>query len=171
MHYVLLGTEKCGRKLTCMASFLVLPYKEGSMATTKQCKTVNLTPKRVEKIAEKKRKKSKSPVVVICIIIAIIAFYFSDFWPWPSASRINDRLEKVIDACENNNKSRACKEIQKKYNMTFKYCKNLYDDVMSGKIYAVAWEGSSSEPPKNKTYFDGKWTNGVSSYYGCGDSY
>ena len=111
--------------------------------------------------------KKKSFFVIPVILVIGIIWYNSDFWPWPSKDRINKRLDAVIEACNDNEYSSKCKELQSRYNMTFRYCQRWMDytsgkyDIFSVPYYAVAWEGKSNEPPKDMTYVT------MSSYSGC----
>ncbi len=134
------------------------------------------------------RTKSRSPVnkgksktaiiVIVAIIVAIGAFigwYNSDDWPWPSDTQIRERLNKVIDTCTDNEDSYACKNLQKKFNMTFKYCHSLGSLGQTDSYglptfpwYAVAWEGTSSEPPSTTMKLgNGNTSTLPSTYYGC----
>ena len=126
--------------------------------------------------------KHKALVVFFIVVAAFIAWFHSDYWPWSSKGRINDRLDKVIEICTDNENSTDCKNIQKKYGMTFRYCRSIADmgktqtAYLNGQSfqmpvfswYAVAWEGNSSEPPKNETKLpDGTTLPSINSYYGC----
>lgn len=121
-------------------------------------------------------------LVVAMMVIIFVAWFNSDFWPWPSGDRINARLNKVIDICMDNESSTECKDIQKRYGMTFRYCRSFADTKtkdyygQDGAIhslpyyptYGVAWEGSSSTPPENKIiYGNGESTTLPSKYFGC----
>lgn len=136
------------------------------------------TPKNVRSNTMQKHPKNTRLYIgigIIVVALGITAWYFSDYWPWLSKERINERLEEVIDTCMNNERSLACKKIKERYNMSFKYCKSKTDgfdvSLYSTKpIYGVAWEGKSETPPESKIYFNGKWTtNWLSGYYGCTD--
>ena len=146
--------------------------------------TVNHNP---VKATGPKRSNHKAFIILVLIFIAGIAWYNSDYWPWPSSERINERLNKVIDICNGNETSTACKDIQKRYNMTFMYCKSSADlfgsnkkyqtyygpngmtiDIPQYDWYAVAWEGTSSTPPENKIRLsNGETLSGFNNYYGC----
>ena len=145
-------------------------------------KTVNQIKSRPVKVKGSWFSKHKVFVVISVLIIAFIAWFNSDFWPWPSKDRIRERLDKVIDNCTDNENSSDCKNIQKKYGITFRYCHSIADmnktqvvylngqsfQMPSFSWYAVAWEGNSSEPPKNETRLpNGTTLPGISTYYGC----
>lgn len=88
--------------------------------------------------------KRKTAIVVGCIVgivIGFIAFRTSYLWPWPSQSEIDQRLLDVVDSCIYNENSRACKNLQNRYNMSFEYCYALSDIPEIGidtPIYGVA---------------------------------
>ena len=127
--------------------------------------------------------KHKALVVFFIVVAAFIAWFNSDYWPWPSKDRIRERLDKVIDICTDNENSSDCKNIQKRYGMTFRYCHSIGDYNKTTTAYgsdgrtfqlpyfpwhAVAWEGNSSEPPKNETKLpDGTTLPSINPYYGC----
>lgn len=125
--------------------------------------------------------KHKTLVVVSLLIVTLIAWVNSDYWPWPSSNRINERFEKVIDTCVDNEGSSDCKKIQKRYGMTFRYCHSLSDMnktktvYFNGKAfempyfpwYSVAWEGTSSQPPDKQISVGGSVMTLPSTYYGC----
>ena len=116
--------------------------------------------------------KHKALIIISIVIVAFIAWFNSDYWPWPSRDRINERLDKVLSICTDNEYSSECKNIQKRYNMTFKYCRSMGDlskkSIFEMDWYAVAWEGTSSEPPKNEIKLpNGTTMPGLSTYYGC----
>ncbi len=70
----------------------------------------------------------KNKGFIICIVGLILAFVWfsqSDYWPFPSQEKINERFSKIIDACMYNEQSGTCKNLQKKYKMTFEYCHYL----------------------------------------------
>ena len=133
------------------------------------------------KTSRSKHSNHKALIILALIIIAGIAWYNSDYWPWPSKDRINERLDKVIDTCNGNETSKACKDIQKRYNMTFMYCHSLADSGKTNTFYlngqsfeiptfpwhAVAWEGTSSKPPEYKMTIGDNVTTMPSIYYGC----
>ena len=126
--------------------------------------------------------KHKALIIISIVIVAFIAWFNSDFWPWPSKDRIRERLDKVIDVCTDNEDSSECKNIQKRYGTTFRYCHSIADmnktqtvylngksyEMPSFSWYAVAWEGNSSEPPKNEIKLpNGTTMPGLNAYYGC----
>jgi hypothetical protein len=88
--------------------------------------------------------RHKALIIIAAIVVAFIAWFNSDYWPWPSRDRINERLDKVLSICTNNEYSSECKNIQKRYNMTFKYCRSMGDlskkSIFEMDLYAVAWE-------------------------------
>ncbi|MBQ3280152.1 hypothetical protein IJG92_00610 [Candidatus Saccharibacteria bacterium] len=72
----------------------------------------------------------KLAIFLFCVLVSIVGFMFfrtSDYWPWPSQDEVDQRLINVIDACIYNEGSRACTNLQKRYNMTFEYCYALSD--------------------------------------------
>lgn len=126
------------------------------------------TVKTVSKRTSSKKSGHKGLIaflVIVGLVVTGVAWYNSDFWPWPSDERIRERLEEVIDICTNNEDSIRCKNIQKRYNMTFRYCESTFPTTKTYWIngqaltgpsfdeYAVAWEGDSSTPPKSNSYF------------------
>lgn len=127
--------------------------------------------------------RHKAFVIISMLIVAFIAWFNSDYWPWPSKERIRERLDKVIETCTDRENSSDCKNIQKRYGMTFRYCHSIGDFNKTTTVYgsdgksfqmpyfpwyAVAWEGNSSEPPKNETRLpNGTTLPGISTYYGC----
>lgn len=149
---------------------------------TPYSKTVNQIKSQPVKIKGSWFLKHKVFVVISILIIAFIAWFNSDFWPWPSKDRIRERLDKVIDICTDNEDSSECKNIQKRYDITFRYCHSIADmnkaqtvylngksyEMPSFSWYAVAWEGNSSEPPKNEIKLpNGTTMPGLNAYYGC----
>ncbi len=114
------------------------------MAKTVKSKTNTKAKARVKTKTKTKTKQKKSKylslggfkiskkiaITICCIVVLIISFILfrnSDYWPFLSQSDIDQRLISVIDACMYNEDSRACKNIQKKYNMGFEYCYALSD--------------------------------------------
>ena len=134
---------------------------------TPYSKTVNQIKSQPVKIKGSWFLKHKVFVVISILIIAFIAWFNSDFWPWPSKDRIRERLDKVIDICTDNENSSDCKNIQKKYGMTFRYCHSIADmnktqtvylngqsfQMPSFSWYAVAWEGVHLNRQKMKPDF------------------
>lgn len=130
-------------------------------------------------------KKYGGIIIVIVGIVAAIGWYFSDFWPWPSKERVQDRMDTVLEACNGNEDSKKCKDLQQRYNMTFKYCSNLtdfwtlqkkYPDMADqfkhiGELnyYGVVWEGKSEEPPERTYEVNGQTMTSPSTYYSCSD--
>lgn len=145
-------------------------------------KTVNQIKNQPVKVKGSWFSRHKVLVIFSVLVVAFIAWFNSDYWPWPSKDRIRERLDKVINICTDNENSSDCKNIQKKYGMTFRYCHSIADmnktqtvylngqsfQMPSFSWYAVAWEGNSSEPPKNETRLpDGTTLPSLSTYYGC----
>ena len=130
-------------------------------------------------------KKYKGAIIIVVLIIIVIGWYFSDFWPWPSKERIQNRKDSILEACINNEDSSKCKNLQQRYNMTFKYCSNLADyrvlqqkypdlsDLFGHlgelKRYGVVWEGKSDTPPETTYDVNGHQTTSPSMYYSCRD--
>ena len=74
--------------------------------------------------------KKKPTIIILCLVVFIplfIAFRKSDFWPWPSQSEIDQRMNDILDVCMYNENSRACRNTVNKYNLDFKYCYALSD--------------------------------------------
>ena len=120
--------------------------------------------------------KKKAVYIILSIVLASVAWYNSDFWPWPSRDRIRERLDKVIDICTDNENSSECKSLQSRYDMTFKYYHSLANSgeknswgLPTFPWYAVAWEGKSSTPPDSKMGYGDKTFTMPSVYYGCQD--
>lgn len=105
-------------------------------------------------------------VAIVCIILAIVGFIVwrtSPYWPWPTDAEISDRLEEVIDMCDDNESSSECKKLKRLYNMTFKYCVKVKESDYGFQgmnwtfnpkyegIYGVAWEGDSTSPPQDNS--------------------
>ena len=123
--------------------------------------------------------RHKTLMIFLGIVFAFVAWFNSDYWPWPFEWQRDNRLDRVLETCTNNETSSECKSIQKRLNITFKYCHSIGDwgkkktIYINGKPYewpdypwyAVAWEGSSSEPPKS-----GSGIGSFSQYYGCQES-
>ena len=145
-------------------------------------KTVHQIKNRPVKVKGSWFSRHKVLIILFIMIVASIVWYNSDFWPWPSEDRIRERLDKVIDVCTDNEDSSDCKNIQKKYGMTFRYCHSIADMNKTRTIYingepfemplfswyAVAWEGDSSEPPKKETKLpNGTTLPSLNTYYGC----
>lgn len=85
--------------------------------------------KKYIKIGNLKIKKSIA-IIVVCAVVVVVAFVIfrtSDYWPWPSQSEVDQRLIDVVDACMYNESSRACKNLQSRYSMSFEYCYALSD--------------------------------------------
>lgn len=88
-----------------------------------------------------------------------------------------EQLNAVLEACTNNEYSAQCKELQQKYDVTFRYCHNLKKsdgayadlDTIMNAWYPVVWEGNSSDPPD--THFTTSSSDIVipSGYYGCSE--
>ena len=121
-------------------------------------------------VSQKRNIKPSQIITAISLVLVVIFFIWwagSDSWPWPSKAAIDKRLDEVIDTCMDNETSRACQDIKKKYNMTFKYCQKGYDPL---SVYGVAWEGTSSTPPE-RTTGTGSTTfqNTLSKYINCKD--
>lgn len=88
------------------------------------------------------------------LLLAFIIWRNTPYWPWLSNDEIEERLEKVIDACVDREKSSDCERSKRLYHAKFQYCvkvKNLGASLWSitGEnegIYAVAWLDSYSTP-------------------------
>lgn len=145
-------------------------------------RTVNQAKNQPVKAKDSWFSEHKALIIITISVVTFIAWFNSDCWPWPSENRIRERLDKVIDVCMGNENSYDCKNIQKKYGMTFRYCHSITDTdktqtaYLNGRSiqipyfpwYAVAWEGKSSEPPKNETRLpNGATSPSLSIYYGC----
>ncbi len=130
-------------------------------------------------------KKYKGVIIAIILVVSVVGWYFSDFWPWPSKERIQNRMDSVLEACIDNEDSSKCKNLLQRYNMTFKYCSNLADymvlkqkypdfsDLFNHmselKRYGVVWEGKSDKPPETTYNINGRQTTSPSMYYSCSD--
>ena len=111
-------------------------------------------------------------LLTLLIIVAIInPFLISDTIEAISDFFFERHLEKVIDKCLNNENSKECIDIQKRYNATFKYCYAFYDIPEIDKdipVYGVAKHYSFRE-----TQFSLLSTlildddSNVFPYYGC----
>lgn len=91
------------------------------------------------RIGELRIKKSYT-IILVCLMMAIIGFVFwrnSYFWPWPTQSEIDQRLLEVVDACIYNENSRACKNLSKRYDMSFEYCHSLTEIPEIDKVIPV----------------------------------
>ena len=107
--------------------------------------------------------------ITIAFIVALIAWAGISSWIKNKEEEDRDnRLDEVLYACDGKENSSKCLKLQKKYNITFKYCKSVLDSVedqykivylpdgsttlVANPIWhAVVWEGSSPTPPKNKS--------------------
>lgn len=135
--------------------------------------------------------KKKTVIIlgsILGVIVAFVLFRNSDFWPFLSQSEIDQRLTDVIDGCMYNENSRACKNLQSRYNMDFEYCYALSDipeiDTLM-PVYGVAkkkgfvgntlsWESRNKllGYSADKTVLDNKLESAnqkksVYPYYGC----
>ena len=97
-----------------------------------------------------KKKQSSRFWFFILVILAFICWFRSDYWPWPSEKRREERLDRVVDVCTDNENSSECKSLKDKFGITFRYCEEFSFDIFEKNIYAVAWEGNGSMPPNNK---------------------
>ena len=88
--------------------------------------------------------KKKLIIPLSCVTVIVIGFLLfrnSSYWPWPSQEEIDQRLIDVVDACMYNESSRACKNLQSRYSMSFEYCHALSDIPEIGveiPIYGIA---------------------------------
>jgi len=137
--------------------------------------------------SKKSKDKSKRLVIggtTLGLIILIIWWAHSLYWPWPSRDEIDRRLDEVLEVCTYNEGSRACQNVKRKYNMTFRYCEKIdysqspdwgkiIQDAWDGKkppVYPVAWEGTSLEPPKKYIHIgEGDPIPALPEYRNCRD--
>ena len=107
-------------------------------------------------------------IITIVLIVGGVAWGGVSHWleDMKEEARQN-HLNEVLVACTNQENSERCKSLQKKYNITFKYCYAMGDIDKAQILYlpngqstivmppkrAVVWEGDSSEPPQHmRTY-------------------
>ena len=122
--------------------------------------------------------------VIITIILIVGGVAWSGISKWIEDSKEearNNHLNEVLVACTNREDSDRCKSLQRKYDITFKYCKSILDSVEDQfKIvyfpdgtstieyhpiwHAVVWEGSSSTPPNTSNVL-----GNLSIYKECAD--
>lgn len=103
-------------------------------------------------------KDSKRTIIIFGLIVAAIFGFIvwrkSPYWPWPSKEEIEDRLDKVVKICTNNEASERCREIKNLYGANFKYCVKVKNtDVamwyLTNKyegVYGVAWQKQYKTP-------------------------
>ena len=121
-------------------------------------------------------------IITIVLIVGGVAWGGISKWIEDSKEEArNNHLNEVLVACTNNENSDRCKSLQKKYDITFKYCQSVLDSVEdqykivylpdgSSTIefhpiwHAVVWEGSSPTPPKNSSDI-----SNLSIYRDCSD--
>lgn len=108
--------------------------------------------------------------VIAAVIILLMWLVNSSFWPWPSSSEINRRLNEVIEACMYNERSRGCSSMQEKYHISFEYCHSLADIPEIGKsipIYGVAKKDDAKT--REISYRGGDKSLNKNPYYGCSE--
>lgn len=114
---------------------------------------------------------SKLTVIIVVVIIIVGGIAWGGIGKWLEESKEearNNHLNEVLAACTNREDSDMCRNLRKKYDITFKYCKSVLDSVEdqykiiyfpdgSSTIeyypiwHAVVWEGSSPTPPKSSS--------------------
>lgn len=121
-------------------------------------------------------------IITVVFIAGIVAWVEIGNWiKGMEEEAKNNHLNEVLVTCTNREDSDKCKSVQKKYNITFKYCKSILDSVQdqyefvylsdgSARIdyhpiwHAVVWEGSSSTPPDSSNI-----VGNLSIYKDCAD--
>ena len=132
----------------------------------------------------------KATLIAIAIIgmIAVgvlVRNLIADWLEKQEQEKIDNQLNEVLVACTNDEDSTKCKELQRKYNMTFKYCQVIGDYSKAETITwpdgsttitwpakrAVVWQGNSSEPPKDIHNYgvNGNYNLSFSMYTDCTD--
>lgn len=81
----------------------------------------------LKKGTDKQRKMIRRLAVLAIVAVVGVLWYRSDLWPWPSEERRQERLDMVLGACTNNEDSEECKNLQRRWNITFEYCQKWSD--------------------------------------------
>ncbi len=123
--------------------------KDGALFCTKCGKKTS-----VEKTSTKSKVTIGLFFFIIVIITSFIAWRGSPYWPWPTDKEVQERMEKVVGACSNKEKSSECEKSKKLYHAKFQYCVRVKNSLaslwtISGEyegVYAVAWQDNYSTP-------------------------